>query len=154
MKLSFKERTLKNLCLEDEPWVDMCLPSFFLIVILILLLSGIACTIYAIIKKAVLLIFGAIIICFSIYSIFSWKNRTIHMLSDDTFEFTTSFGRKKLYHFSDITDLKKSRNKYDRDSRILCVAHKKIFISDMAFVSDRFEMRVQQALTERQRTRM
>ena len=76
------------------------------------------------------------------------------MLSDDTFEFTTSFGRKKLYHFSDITDLKKSLNKYDRDSRILCVAHKKIFISDLAFVSDRFEMRVQQALTERQRTRM
>ena len=71
------------------------------------------------------------------------------MLSDDTFEFTTSFGRKKLYHFSDITDLKK-----DRDSRILCVAHEKIFIKDLAFVSDRFEARVQQALTERQRPRM
>ena len=73
------------------------------------------------------------------------------MLSDDTFEFTTSFGRKKLYLFSDITDLKKNLNKYDRDSRILCVAHKKIFISDLAFVSDRFEARVQRALTERQR---
>lgn len=144
MTLSFKERTLKNLCLEDEPWVDMCLPSFFLIVILILLLSGIACTIYAIIKKAVLLIFGAIIICFSIYSIFSWKNRTIHMLSDDTFEFTTPFGRKKLYHFSDITDLKR-----DRNSHILHVAHDKIFISDMAFISERFEKRVHQALAER-----
>lgn len=149
MKLSFKERTLKSLIYTDKPWADMCLSSAFLILDLILLFSSTAFTVYAIVKNAVLLLLSVPFVCFFVYGVFSWNNRVIRMLSDDTFEFTTSFGRKKLYHFSDITDLKK-----DRDSRILCVAHEKIFIKDLAFVSDRFEARVQQALTERQRLRM
>lgn len=149
MKLSFKERTLKSLIYTDKPWADMCLSSAFLILDLILLFSSTAFTVYAIVKNAVLLLLSVPFVCFFVYGVFSWNNRVIRMLSDDTFEFTTSFGRKKLYHFSDITDLKK-----DRDSRILCVAHEKIFIKDLAFVSDRFEARVQQALTERQRPRM
>ena len=149
MKLSFKERTLKSLIFTDKPWADMCLSSAFLILDLILLFSSTAFTVYAIVKNAVLLLLSVPFVCFFVYGVFSWNNRVIRMLSDDTFEFTTSFGRKKLYHFSDITDLKK-----DRDSRILCVAHEKIFIKDLAFVSDRFEARVQQALTERQRPRM
>ena len=154
MKLSFKERTLKSLIYTDKPWADMCLSSAFLILDLILLFSSTAFTVYAIVKNAVLLLLSVPFVCFFVYGVFSWKNRVIRMLSDDTFEFTTSFGRKKLYLFSDITDLKKNLNKYDRDSRILCVAHKKIFISDLAFVSDRFVARVQQALPFSQRPRM
>lgn len=149
MKLSFKERTLKSLIYTDKPWADMCLSSAFLILDLILLFSSTAFTVYAIVKNAVLLLLSVPFVCFFVYGVFSWNNRVIRMLSDDTFEFTTSFGRKKLYHFSDITDLKK-----DRDSRILCVAHEKIFIKDLAFVSDRFEARVQQALPFSQRPRM
>ena len=125
MKLSFKERTLKSLIYTDKPWADMCLSSAFLILDLILLFSSTAFTVYAIVKNAVLLLLSVPFVCFFVYGVFSWNNRVIRMLSDDTFEFTTSFGRKKLYHFSDITDLKK-----DRDSRILCVAHEKIFIKD------------------------
>ena len=149
MKLSFKERTLKSLIYTDKPWADMCLSSAFLILDLILLFSSTAFTVYAIVKNAVLLLLSVPFVCFfRIWGILLEQSR-IRMLSDDTFEFTTSFGRKKLYHFSDITDLKK-----DRDSRILCVAHEKIFIKDLAFVSDRFEARVQQALPFSQRPRM
>ncbi len=118
---------------EDEPRADMYLPLKLLAMGFVIILGAIAlgtvCVfsfqIWALVAAAVCLLIG-------ILAIVCWKNQTIHILSNDKFEYTTFLGNKHTYYFKDITDLRQNQ-----DSITMFIGDKKVHIESMAIMSDR-----------------
>lgn len=68
-----------------------------------------------------------------IAAILCWKNQWVVMLDDDVFIYSTMFGRKKRYYFSEIQDLKQ----HD-DSQTLVLQNGKVHIERCAILSEQF----------------
>lgn len=81
-------------------------------------------------------VFGVVGVPFlgvGIAALLCWKNQWIVMLSDEEFLYSTMFGRKKKYRFSEIEDLK-----IHNDSKTLVLKNGKVHIENSAMVSGRF----------------
>ncbi|MBQ8638862.1 MAG: hypothetical protein IJ468_06810 [Lachnospiraceae bacterium] len=118
----------------DNPRADMYLPErllalgIVLAVIGIVLGIGFACTLTPWMLPAAL-----VCILIGIAAVMCWKNQTIRILSDETFEYTTFLGKTHVYAFRDITALIQNN-----DSFTLIVGGNKVHIESMAVLSPRF----------------
>ncbi len=127
---------------EDEPRADMYLPLKLLamgfVIILGAIVLGTVCVfsfqIWALVAAVVCLLIG-------ILAIVCWKNQTIHIISNDKFEYTTFLGNKHTYYFKDITDLRQNQ-----DSITMFIGNKKVHIESMAIMSDRLVQLINSAL--------
>ena len=85
---------------------------------------------------------GAVIgIALGVLALLCWKNQSIVVLSDSTFEYTTFLGNKKLYCFQDITGFKKNG-----DSTTLFVGSEKVHIESCAVLSEKLIERINKQL--------
>ncbi|MBR7177746.1 MAG: hypothetical protein IKD26_06010, partial [Clostridia bacterium] len=72
-----------------------------------------------------------------------WKNQTIRIIDDDTFEYTTFLGKTTIYHFSDITDLRANQ-----DSLTLILTSGKVHIESMVCMSETLLDKIDSALSK------
>jgi len=121
---------------------DMYLPDRLLAISFVFLAAGGVCAIVLIFKFAVwAAVFAPIGIVFGAFAFLCWKNQSIEVISDDEFVYTTMFGKKHTYSFSDIRMLRRNN-----DSMTLFVADKKVHIESMAVLSDRLIERINYSL--------
>ncbi len=96
--------------------------------------------IYLILAAAFLFIFIGILLCY--------RNQRIYVLSDEEFQYSTMFGRKKIYKFKDIKLLRANR-----DSMTLFVQDEKLHKVHMeasAIVSERLVNLINKSLEKSQ----
>ena len=118
---------------EDEPRADMFLPLWLLAFAIVMLVAGVAVGIYAAVELSVGAVVGAVVcLGLGIMALLCWKNQSIVVLSDESFEYSTFLGNKKEYRFQDITDLKQNN-----DSMTLFVGNEKVHIESCALLTDR-----------------
>lgn len=126
----------------DAPRADMYLPDFLLALSLVLLGGGSACVIaFFFVHNIWLIPIGAGVLIFGIAALLCWKNQTIHILTGETFQYTTFWGNSRTYHFRDITGLRQNS-----DSMTLFVGKDKIHIESMAILSPRLVQLLNEAL--------
>lgn len=129
---------------EEEPRADMYLPVRALAMALVLLIGGVAAGVYAAVARNIAV--GIAALCLAVLGIgllMCWKNQTVVMLSNDSFEYTTFLGNTKTYRFCEIKSLRANR-----DSMTLFVGDGKVHIESMAVLSDRLKKRIGEALEE------
>ena len=118
---------------EDEPRADMFLPLWLLAFAIIMLVAGVAVGIYAAVELSVGAVVGSVVcLGLGIMALLCWKNQSIVVLSDESFEYSTFLGNKKEYRFQDITGLKQNN-----DSMTLFVGDEKVHIESCALLTDR-----------------
>lgn len=118
---------------EDEPRADMFLPLWLLAFAIIMLVAGVAVGIYAAVELSAGAVVGAVVcLGLGIMALLCWKNQSIVVLSDESFEYSTFLGNKKEYRFQDITGLKQNN-----DSMTLFVGDEKVHIESCALLTDR-----------------
>ncbi len=128
----------------EGPRADMFLPDRLVAMALIFLAGGIACAIVAVIKFALWAVICAVLgIVLGIFALLCWRNQAIHIISDEQFTYTTMFGKKRTYSFSDVQGLRKNK-----DSLTLLVANEKVHIESMAIISDRLIELINKALSQ------
>ena len=72
-----------------------------------------------------------------------WKNQTIRIVDDDTFEYTTFLGKTTVYRFSDIKELR-----VNQDSMTLILANGKVHIESMVHMSETLANKIDQAINK------
>jgi hypothetical protein len=72
-----------------------------------------------------------------------WKNQTIRIVDDDTFEYTTFLGKTTVYHFSDIKELRANS-----DSLTLILANGKVHIESMVCMSEALYNKIEAAISK------
>lgn len=118
---------------EDEPRADMFLPLWLLAFAIVMLVAGVAVGVYAAVELSVGAVVGAVVcLGLGIMALLCWKNQSIVVLSDESFEYSTFLGNKKEYRFQDITGLKQNN-----DSMTLFVGDEKVHIESCALLTDR-----------------
>lgn len=127
---------------DEGPRADMFLPDRLLAMAAVFIGGGIACAVFAIFKFEIWAVVGAVLgIVLGVFALLCWKNQAIHIVSDEEFTYTTMFGKKRKYSFSDIQGLRRNQ-----DSMTLFVADEKIHIESMAILSDRLVEKLNEAL--------
>ncbi|MDD6212299.1 MAG: hypothetical protein PUB22_04050 [Clostridiales bacterium] len=131
---------------DEEPRADMYLPIWLLAFALLLLAGGAAVAVLAIVFLSVP---AAIVALASLIlgttALLCWKNQKVLMLSDDSFEYTTFLGNKKVYRFSEIVDLK-----VGIDSMTLLMENGKVHIESSAIITERLVDRINKELSEKE----
>ncbi len=127
---------------DDEPRADMFLPDWLLAFGVVLTGVGIGTAIaFVFFVKTPFLFIAGLCIPSGIGAILCWKNQTIRIIDEYTFEYTTFLGNKKTYAFSDIETLRKNQ-----DSLTLFVKNEKVHIESCAIISDRLADKINEAL--------
>lgn len=123
---------------DEEPRADMFLPLWLLAFAILLIVAGIALGVFAIVKFSAGAVVGAIAcVVLGIAALLCWRNQTVKVLSDDSFEYCTFLGKKTVYNFSDIKGLKQNR-----DSMTMYVGNGKVHIESIAILSERLVERI------------
>lgn len=130
---------------DDKSRADMFLPAWMFTVGLFCLVFGIIMGIVfvALQISVLLIVLAAALVLVGVAEIMCWKNQTIHMLPNDSFEYSTLFGKKTIYCFDEIKGIKNGN-----DSITLFVGEGKVHIDSIAIVSQRLFQRINKQLTE------
>lgn len=129
---------------EIPPRADMFLPDFLKYFGLFLDISAAIFLVAMLITKNWILIIG-VLICggLGIAAWLCWKNQTVRIIDDDTFEYTTFLGKTTVYHFSDIKYLRQNQ-----DSFTLILTNGKVHIESMVCISEAFYNKILEAISE------
>ena len=130
---------------DDEPRADMFLPAWMFAMGLTLLMLGLIVEIVAVVLQISILltVLAVMVVLLGVAALLCWKNQTIRMLPNDTFEYSTFLGNKTIYRFCEI-----KRIRINSDSATLFVADGKVHIESIAIVTDRLENRINKQLEE------
>ena len=128
---------------DDGLRADMFLPAWLLVMGLMMIIFGmLMCVIFAVLKISVfIVVMSGALVLLGIAALMCWKNQTIRILPNDSFEYSTFLGNKYIYRFSDIKELKKNT-----DSMTLFVAGRKVHIESIAIMSVRLVERINKEL--------
>ena len=129
---------------KKAPRADMFLPDFLHYFGLFLDAAELAFLVAMFATKNWGLIIG-VIICgaLGLAAWLCWKNQTIRIIDDDTFEYTTFLGKKTVYRFSDIKELRTNP-----DSLTLILTNGKVHIESMAHMSETLYNKINAALSK------
>lgn len=112
---------------------DLHLPTAVLILGIFLSIVAAALLICAAVFMNIWLAVASVpVILLSVAAFLCWNNQKIFIVDDDTFEYYTMFGNKKVFRFSEITGIKQNP-----DSLTLMLGENKVHIESMAVMSDR-----------------
>ena len=125
---------------ERKPVGDLCMPdSHAVLGILAMVFGAVGIIIhFAAHAPFALAVLGLASFFGGIPVLLAWKNRVIRMLPGDRFEYTTAFGRKRVYAFSDISELRKGFC-----CRKLILGDRTIEIDPDAVISERLRSRLE-----------
>lgn len=127
---------------DQEHRADMYLPVKVLALGLVLLVGAVILGVVAVVLQSLPAAAGAVIaLPLGLFALLCWKNQTIQMLPNDAFEYTTLFGNKKMYRFSDVKALRRNS-----DSMTLFVGEGRVHIESCAILSDRLVDRINKQL--------
>lgn len=117
----------------EEKKADMYLPTWVLGTGIFFAVCAVAATIIAFVigNMAILLCDIPFLLIF-VAAYLCWKNQKIRILDDLTFEYSTMFGNRKTYAFSQITQVKQNP-----DSSTVFADGDKIHIEACAVLSER-----------------
>lgn len=117
---------------KTPPRADMFLPNFLKYFGFLLDAVAVAFLVATFVTKLWVLIIG-FLVCggVGIAAWLCWKNQTIRIVGDDTFEYTTFLGKTMIYRFSDIKDLR-----VNQDSFTLILTNGKVHIESIACMSE------------------
>ena len=128
----------------EDPRADMYLPLWILTFGLVLIAGAVVLGVYTALHFSVqTLAVVSICLILGIGAVLCWKNQTIRMLPNDSFEYTTFLGRKTVYRFGDIRGLRKNQ-----DSMTLLVGSGKVHMESCAVISERLADRINRQLAE------
>lgn len=128
----------------EDPRADMYLPLWILTFGLVLIVGALVLGVYTALSLSVQTLAVALIcLILGIGAVLCWKNQTVRMLPNDSFEYTTFLGRKTVYRFCDIRGLRKNR-----DSMTLLVGTGKVHMESCAVISERLADRINRQLAE------
>ena len=117
---------------EEADRADMHLPVKLPAFGLALILAGLVLLVLFIVSGALpILIFAIIAVLIAPFTFLCYKFQRIYIISDDEFEYTTFWGKKTVYRFSDIYAIK-----LGSDSQTLLLRNGKVHIESMAIISD------------------
>ena len=125
---------------ERKPIGDMCMPDPYAAMGIFGMIAGVVVVIITFATGAPC---GLAIVSFASFAggvlmLLAWKNRVIRMLPGDRFEYVTAFGRKQVYSFADISELRKGFLCWN-----LILGDRKIQIDSDAVVSERLSRRLE-----------
>ena len=128
---------------DDKMRADMFLPVWLLGLGILLVMFG---GIFGIVMTALglagpMIILFVALIALGIGAILCWKNQTIRMLANDSFEYSTFLGNKRVYRFGEIRGFRKNN-----DSFTLYVGDGKVHIDACAIMSEKLEDRINRQL--------
>ena len=129
------EKIINKLFPSVEERADMYLPARYLSMALALILIGLFAALLAVfggIGRLACGVVAAVCLVLGIAEFLCWKNQTVRVLTEETFEYTTFLGNKTVYRFSDIKGFKHSH-----DSSTLYVADGKVHIESGALLTER-----------------
>ncbi len=127
---------------DDEPRADMYLPVWILSMGIMLSVAGITIGVIAFVLSSVkAAAVGVVLLIIGIVALLCWKNQSIVMLDDDSFEYRTMFGRKKVYNFSDLERIRKNN-----DSMTMFIGGGKVHIESSAILTKRLIDRINRQL--------
>ncbi len=127
---------------EEEHRADMYQSPRTLSGGIVLCLASIVIALYAYVTSKTLWgAFAALALVLGITAIVSWRNETIRIVSETSFEHSNFWGAKKEYQFSEITSMRQNR-----DSYTLFLGSKKIRIEASAYMSEQFIQKLNEAL--------
>lgn len=129
---------------------DMYLPGRLVAMGAALLAGGVGMAVAAGARAAdkytvLLYVGGAALVLFGIVALLCWKNQRVHVISDESFTYTTFLGRTEIYRFDEIVGIKRNR-----DSVTLLLKYGKVHMESMAVISDRFRELLIQSLQQDQ----
>lgn len=129
---------------------DMYLPGRLAAMGVTLLVAGVGLPIIGGVRTAdkytaLFYIGGAALVLFGVVALMCWKNQKVHIISDESFTYTTFLGRTEIYRFDEIVGLKRNS-----DSMTLLLKYGKVHIESMAVLSDRFRELIIQSLQQDQ----
>ncbi|MBE6947163.1 MAG: hypothetical protein E7454_02780 [Ruminococcaceae bacterium] len=130
---------------DDKPRADMFLPAWMFTVGLLCLMFGMIMGIVLVVLQisVILIVLATVLVLLGVAALLCWKNQTIYMLPNDSFEYSTFLGNKTIYRFSEIKGIKRGS-----DSTTLFVGEGKVHIESIAIVSDRLAERINKQLEE------
>ena len=120
---------------------DMHLPIWVCGLGIVFLISAVVLFVLAILKSIFCLVGVVACLGFGCSAILFWKNQWIMMVDDNEFVYSTMFGKKTHYRFSQIKDLKQNA-----DSSTMIFENGKVHIESCAIMSDRFVSAVNSVL--------
>ena len=91
-------------------------------------------------EKPIFMLCAIAFIGFGLSAILCWKNQWIKMINSREFIYSTMFGNKRTYKFSDITKATRNVNmgKFITSNITININNKKVYIDGEAIVSRRF----------------
>lgn len=127
---------------ENKPRADMYLPMRVLALGLLLGVAAISLTVaFIILLSAVWIVLAVLCAILALMAVLCWRNQTIRIIDDETFEYTTFLGNKKTYSFSEIHSVRRNQ-----DSITLFVGDGKVHIESMAVMTKRLAEKLNDAL--------
>ena len=125
---------------------DVYLPIAPLVLAIFLFACTAGCIVGCFLVSCYFLIPAVITLAVGLAAFLSWRNQWIVIENNDEFTYSTMFGTKHRYKFSDIREIKQNT-----DSQTLILKNGKVHIETMAIVSDRFYEMISEHLNETQR---
>lgn len=102
-----------------------------------------ACVIWSLVSSYYVLVLAVTCLGFGIAAFLCWKNQWAEMVSDEEFVYSTMFGRKTKYRFSDIVGLVEHK-----DSMTLYLKNGKVHMESCAVISERFANAINEVLQQ------
>lgn len=131
---------------KKTPRADMFLPDFLKYLGFVLDGASVVLLVGAFVSEALSLGFIlGVVICggLGIAAGLCWKNQTIRIIDDQSFEYTTFLGRTTVHNFSDITALVQNK-----DSFTLVLTSGKIHIESMVYMSEKLFYKINSAINK------
>lgn len=126
----------------EEPRADMYLPSWLLAFGIVLAAGAVGMLVaFLITWNLIFTAIAAICALLSAAAVLCWRNQTIRIVDENTFQYTTFLGNTKTYAFSDIRSLRKNS-----DSFTLYVGDGKVHVESIAVLSDRLVNKINEAV--------
>ena len=130
---------------DDNARADVFLPVWMLVTgVLFVGLGAVFCAVLiALSILPVAFLLPAVLVLVGIVFILYWKNQTIRILTNDSFEYRTLWGKGVVYRFGEIKGIKKSMG-----SIIMLVRDGKVYIDSGAILSGRLIELIDKRLEE------
>lgn len=124
------------------PRADMFLPDWLMEFGIFLDIAAAVCFVIAFVTQVWEFIIGFPILgVLGIAAWLCWKNQSIKIIDENRFEYTTFLGKKTIYYFTEIKQLRKNQ-----DSLTLFVGNGKVHIESIANISQKLVDKIADAL--------
>lgn len=124
---------------DDKARADMFLPIWLLSLGIFACATGTILLVVFLVNRLpfVPVFFALALLATGTFTILLWKNHSIRILSEDSFEYKNFYGSKRVFRFSDIKGMRRGI-----DCKVLLVGDARILIDSSAILSEELRARI------------